>query len=244
MQKLGLADLRAESEQNAVGLNEAVVQVLMIRRSFQTWRQVLLDDSRGSLCLGLLLLVEGRTEEPKDQEKERPRAKAKEGDSTSSLAVHLSTPGKTPLWIRQLYLDVIRIETGQEPVREVVLELLEVRHRFRKKRSTQCSERAPVEARLGGALRAMFQSLCILRDASRKELGRLGPILPGLCLDNAKCLDLGRSRTTRDLRDPVRFPLNLLVASLSEQPTGTVVEDQDRGPPMMASLSEQSSVGT
>ena len=96
----------------------------------------------------------------------------------------------------------------------------------------------------GGALRAMFQSLCILRDASRKELGRLGPILPGLCLDNAKCLDLGRSRTTRDLRDPVRFPLNLLVASLREQPTGTVVEDRDRGPPMMASLREQSSVGT
>ena len=234
MQKLGLADLRAESEQNAVGLNEAVVQVLMIRRSFRGFRrQVPLDDSRGSLCLGLLLLVEGRTEEPKDQEKGRPRAKAKEGDSTVTLAVHLSMPGKTPLWIRQLYLGVIRIETGQEPVREVVLELLEVRHRFRKKRSTQCSERAPVEARLGGALRAMFQSLCILRDASRKELGRLGPILPGLCLNNAKCLDLGRSRTMRDLRtlssqDPVRFPLNQLVASLRELLTGTVVEDRIR----------------
>ena len=166
----------------------------MICRSFQIALQVLLDDSRGSLssilCLGLLLLVEGRTKEPKDQEKERPRAmpRAKEGE-------YLSMLGKTPLWIRQHYLGVIRIETGQEPVQEVVQELLEVRHRFRKKRSTQRSERAPVEARLGGAIRAMFQSLCILRDASRKKLGRLGPILPGLCLDHAKCLDLGRSQT-------------------------------------------------
>jgi hypothetical protein len=177
MQKLGLADLRAESEQNAVGLNKAVVQVLMIRSFRGLTRQVPSDDLRGSLCLGLLLLAEGRTEEPKDQEKGRPRAmpRAKEGDLTSTPVVHLSMLGKTPLWIRQLYLGVIRIETGLEPVQEVVLELLEVRHRFRKKRSTQCSERAPVEARLGGALRAMFQSLCILRDASRKKLGRLGP---------------------------------------------------------------------
>jgi hypothetical protein len=55
------------------------------------------------LCQGLLLLVEGRTEEPKDQEKGRPRAKAKEGNSTVILAVHLSMPGGTPF----------RIKTGQ-----------------------------------------------------------------------------------------------------------------------------------
>ena len=103
MQKLGLADLRAESEQNAVGLDKAVVQVLMIRSFRGLTRQVPLDDSRGSLCLGLLLLVEGRTEEPKDQEKGRPRAKAKEGNSTVILAVHLSMPGGTPF----------RIKTGQ-----------------------------------------------------------------------------------------------------------------------------------
>ena len=115
MQKPGLADLRAESEQNAVGLNKAVVQVLTIRSSR---RSMPLDDSRGSLrsmlCQGLLLLVEGHTEEPKDQEKGRPRAKAKEGNSTVILAVHLSMPGETPFWIETgLYLDVIRIKTGQ-----------------------------------------------------------------------------------------------------------------------------------
>jgi hypothetical protein len=104
MQKPGLADLRAESEQNAVGLNKAVVQVLTIR-SFRIALQMLLDDSRGSLCPGLLLLVEGRTKEPKDQEKGRlfPRAKAKEGNSTVIPAVHLSMPGGTPF----------RIKTGQ-----------------------------------------------------------------------------------------------------------------------------------
>jgi hypothetical protein len=153
------------------------------------------------MCPGLLHLlgsVEERTKEPKDQE--RARTRAKEGEYLSMLS-------PTPHWIRVKSLSVGRSVAHQAPVPVVVLEPLQVRHRF---------QRTPVEARLGGAIRARFQSLCSLRDASRRGLGRLGPIPPRLCSG------LGRSQTARDPRDPLMATLRMPSA---------VIGDRDRGQP-------------